>query len=190
MSALQGRGARKYPRLVRGDEQVGAGGAPRAYLYLDVDGVLCPYVAPDETPTSWSDLGEGFVGRRIAVHSPSMLAALGRLGLEIVWCTTWGGQAEHAFGPALRGCLQRTLDLAATPLAPGGVKGAAVFTDLRFAPAPFVWVDDDAITVEAVERLETLELPMLLIEPDRTVGLEPGHVEQIEAFMRAQGLSG
>lgn len=156
-------------------------------LYLDVDGVLNPYVVPGEVPSSWPDFAEGYLGSRLVVHSPTMLTAVGRLGAEVVWCTTWGLQAERAFAGLLGPGSRRTLDLPGTPLAPGGVKGAAVLADLRADPAPFVWVDDDAITVDAAERLEKLELPMFLIEPQRNVGIEPSHVRSIGSFVDAQG---
>lgn len=163
---------------------------PVVRCYLDVDGVLAPYGAPGCVPSSWPDFVDGYLGPKLAVYSPAMLSALSELELEVVWCTTWGPHAERAFGPLLGSGPRRTLDLNSTPLAAGGVKGAAVFADLREDPAPFVWIDDDAITTVAVERLESVDLPMLLLEPTRTVGLTPGHLEQIAAFVRALRGSG
>ena len=159
---------------------------PVVRCYLDVDGVLAPYGAPGCVPTSWPDFVDGYLGPKLAVYSPAMLSALAELELEVVWCTTWGPYAEWAFGTLLGSRSRRTLDLNSTPLAAGGVKGAAVSADLREDPAPFVWIDDDAITALAVERLESAGLPMLLIKPARKIGLEPRHIEQIAAFVRAQ----
>ena len=158
---------------------------PSVRCYLDVDGVLAPYVDAGVVPSTWPDFIDGYVGSRLAVHSPAMLLALSRLELEVVWCTTWGLQAERAFGAMLGFGARRTLDLHSTPLASGGVKGAAVLADLQADPAPFVWIDDEAITTLAVERLESLQVPMLLIEPSRTIGLEPADVKRIDAFVRA-----
>ncbi len=155
-------------------------------LYLDVDGVLNPYLSPMELPAVWPDFREGFLGRRLAVWSPSLLTAIGQLEVELVWVTTWGSVAEEAFGPEIGSRWpRRSLDLASSSLGTAGPKASAIADDLRGDPAPFVWVDDDAITPGAVDQLAAFGQPMLTISPDRRTGLEPRHVRQIADHLQA-----
>lgn len=153
-------------------------------LYLDVDGVINPYLAPGDRPDTWPDFREGYAGRRAAVWSPTMLASIGRLPVEFVWSTTWGSSAEEAFGTHLGADrIRRVLDLHDVGLGSAGPKPTAIAKDLAAGPAPFIWIDDDAITVAATSQLARLGHPMLTIAPDRSIGLEPIHLDQMEAFL-------
>ena len=153
-------------------------------LYLDVDGVVNPYVAPGELPETWPDFREGFAGHRVAVWSPTMLAAIGRLPVEVVWTTTWGSSVEEALGSHLGvDTIRRALDLHAVGLGSAGAKPMAIVQDLMARPSPFIWIDDDAITPAATDQLTRLGHPMLTISPDPRTGLEPGHLERIAAFI-------
>lgn len=154
-------------------------------LYLDVDGVLNPYLTSMEVPTVWPDFREGFLGRRLALWSPSLLTAIGKLEVELVWVTTWGSVAEEAFGSEIGSRWpRRSLDLASSGLGTAGPKASAIADDLRVDPGPFAWIDDDAITPAAVDQLAAFGQPMLTISPDRRTGLEPRHVRQIADFLQ------
>lgn len=160
--------------------------AVMARLYLDVDGVLNPYVAPGEVPATWPDFREDFLGRRLVVWSPAMLTAIGQLPVELVWVTTWESAAEQDFGPELGSRRsRRVLSLAATGLGIFGPKPAVIAEDLQANPAPFVWVDDEVITPAAIDQLAAFGQPMLTISPNRRIGIEPNHIRQVEAFLRS-----
>lgn len=123
--------------------------------------------------------------------APALIArihALHRLGsVDIRWCSTWCADAdelERLFG------LPRLERAFTEPVRPGeeadAVKLAAAYAVLD-SGVPLVWTDDVAIPASgpAYDRL-VAEGRTLLIAPDPGRGLQPGHLDAIEEFVRAR----
>ncbi|MEU1280359.1 hypothetical protein [Streptomyces sp. NPDC005805] len=147
-------------------------------LLIDVDGPLNPYAAKAQRrpegygthrmrPTGWTD------GRPLRVwlnpaHGPELLALAEHY--ELVWGTTWKGEANTWIGPPLG--LPR-LPFVDWPKmhgrAPGGTFWKTQYI-LEYAPGrPFAWVDDDITPYdhEYVERHHLAPALLLSIDPRR-----------------------
>jgi hypothetical protein len=105
--------------------------------------------------------------------------------LEVRWCTTWcpyAGQLEQLFGlPELARAL------AGEPIPGGPVSDAmklAAAYDVLEAGRDLVWTDDTAIPEYGPDRDALERLGALLIRPSSRRGLQPIHIDEIEAFAR------
>lgn len=154
---------------------------------LDVDGVINAtrpgWGAPprkgrarffdDEFPIRWAP---ALVDRILALHRSGQI--------EIRWCTTWCPQAEQ---------IEQLIGLPALPRAftedPGlrvrRAKHDAVLAVLA-ENRPLVWTDDDAIPESGrlFDELASAPAGALLIRPRGHCGLQPVHLDAIEAFIR------
>jgi hypothetical protein len=159
-------------------------------LFLDVDGPLNPYGAdaahiPDGYETHWiTPRGEQspLPVRLNPAHGPRLLALAERVGLELVWATTWEHEANEAIGPRI--------GLPVLPVVEFGLriharlwKWAAVaeYAGTR----PLAWLDDDftrwqdnsAGFVAARYGIETL-----LIQVDPATGVVAPDLTAIESW--------
>ncbi len=73
-------------------------------LYLDVDGVVCPFGATGKTPwgSGWSLANAGMLEVAYAGELVDGLNSLAQLpGLRCVWLTSWEDMAPHYLCPAI-----------------------------------------------------------------------------------------
>lgn len=163
----------------------------RAVWLLDVDGVLNagePGWGPGTARSGWARaLGGTF---RITWAEPlvARLVALDASGrAEIRWATTWVpwiGQIESLLGlPHWPSAFDRA---GIPPSQPAPAQKLAAALDVvEREGRRLVWTDDDAIprAGPGLDRLTVRPARTLLVRPAPLRGLQPDHVEVIEAFL-------
>jgi hypothetical protein len=156
-------------------------------LLIDVDGVLNPF---DMEPAAAS--AGGFESYRITVADGRTFTVrlskthgrwLGSLAsdFELVWATTWAGQANTLIGPKI--------GLGPLPFIAPVHRG--LYRQEKTAPVrtyvrgrPFAWIDDsfEYETVEWLKRRDPTRAFSLLLRPDPAVGLTAEHVKALRTF--------
>ena len=149
----------------------------RAFLLLDVDGVLNPLsVAKPSGFTRYELLGYKVW---LSTQHGEWLRTLTKW-FDLVWATTWEHQAPRLIAPRVG-----LPEMPVIELDRGAVDNTWKLRDVqRFvAGRPLAWVDDD-LWADAFAWAEAREQPTLLIRPFATVGLTEEHVWRLEAFGR------
>lgn len=148
-------------------------------IFLDVDGVISPYFRPiGGTPEGWQDTSRGIpilVREEVmdAMVELDRLAAAGHV--EVVWASTWEGQAPDHFRPWFGG------DWPFLELLPGRIthwsKARAIERYLGDGPRRLVlWFDDDQDRHRReVQRLSRV-CDLVAVCPDDQVGLTDEHL--------------
>jgi hypothetical protein len=119
-------------------------------LFLDVDGTLIPFGAAQlalSTP-GWHDVREG-VNPLLSRLDPQHGSRLSVLPCDLVWATTWMGEANNEIAPLL--------GLPALPVVdwPDSDEDGPLHWKTRALVAwadgrPFVWVDDEITDIDRV----------------------------------------
>lgn len=170
-----------------------------AAVLVDVDGVVSPYPSDSSDRAHWPARSwhEALLAGTLTLEWSGLLidrlrAVAERPGVEMLWCTTWQHRAPRILGPAIGlGEDWPWLDDATG-------EWALTFhwwkaeraRDALAAHDRVVWMDDfvDAWRDEAA-RVTTTEPRwwederLLALSPDPLRGLEPGHLDQVEAFL-------
>lgn len=162
-------------------------------LYLDVDGVVCPFGPTGHTPwgSRWNLANAGVLEVVYAGELVDGLNEMARLpGVRCVWLTSWEGMAAEYLCPAIR------LDGGRWPCltAEGGGTGegwwklAALQEDLSAnTPDGIVWIDDQLqYEQEANEWAGFLGERILMVSPDPRRGISPAELAAVSAFIRKQ----
>lgn len=167
----------------------GTEAAPRVSLYLDVDGVVCPFGAADNTP--WGSVWNfAFAGMLEVAYAPELVEALNGLaripGLRCVWLTSWQDLAPGVLCPAagIHGAGWPVLTAAGAGSGPDWWKLEALQADLEASGTErIIWADDQlAFERQAQAWARILGGRVLLVSPDPRRGLTPLDVEAIRAF--------
>lgn len=183
----------------RGMNCPGSGHPPKgqgdqaAVWLLDVDGVINADkpgwgAAPRKTGVYSNTCQREFRIRWAPALIPR-IRAIHRSGrVEIRWCTTWCGDTER---------LERALGLPAfdpcwTEYTNGRAAGMAKLAAARAVLAEgrrLVWTDDNEVPLESwpLHAELSAEGRALLIKPDERYGLQPEHLDAIEAFVAEPG---
>ncbi|MFE7223507.1 HAD domain-containing protein [Nocardioides sp. NPDC057577] len=173
---------------------------PPPYLLLDIDGVLIPFPRADDlTPATHVHHDVVPAGRSAdnpvtvwldPTHGP-MLSELFCTGLVVpAWCTSWREDASNLIGPLLGLSPMPYIDLPQLPITtshPNGYLWKRDYVDNWLADAPAVWIDDDFSSLDqewAAERT-TRGAATLLVQPEPHVGLQPEHLAEVMAWVRA-----
>ncbi|WP_457971500.1 HAD domain-containing protein [Arthrobacter sp. D1-17] len=167
--------------------------APRVSLYLDVDGVVCPFGAADNTPwgSAWS---YAFAGMLEVAYAPELVEALNGLaqvpGLRCVWLTSWENLAPQVLCPAsgIHGTGWPVLTAAGAGSGRDWWKLEALQADLEASGTErIIWADDQlAFERQAQAWARIIGGRALLISPDPRRGLTPLDLEAIRAFAEQQ----
>lgn len=178
----------------------------RPILFLDVDGPLNPYAAPDEDhpagygthrmrPASWAEdyppvRLPGGVERIPTLRvwlNPAHGKALLNLPVELVWATTWEHEANEWIGPHL--------DLPELPVVAWNehdiVYGPDDGTFWKTHPVagyaagrPFAWFDDQIEPADIRWCEENYPAPTLLLPIDPAVGLREADFDAVARWAR------
>ncbi len=165
----------------------------RGMLLLDVDGPLNPYAGTNKPrlragyrkhrlwPRGW-DGAEALSVWLHTGHGPRLVELAAECGLELVWCTTWLGEANRLIAPRIG--LPGTR-LPVIEFEPGG-DGWKYDAVLAYADGcPVAWLDDDfQLYPDALARFETArgDVPTLLRHVDPEIGLVPGDFEAVREW--------
>ncbi|MEV7416883.1 hypothetical protein [Streptomyces sp. NPDC089919] len=157
-------------------------------LFLDVDGPLNPYAAkPERRPVGYTTIRVPAAGRRplrVWLH-PGHGAALIGLGYELVWATSWMGDANKWIAPVL-----------GLPELPFVDFGEALFRErpdgvhwktdplIEYAGGrAFVWVDDEQGELDHAWVAARHPGSALLHHVDPRVGLREDDLRALEGWL-------
>lgn len=172
---------------------------------LDVDGVIGPFGRPEwpDEPVDIRVWGMPFGYSPMLIQAINMLSAY----VEVRWLTSWEHAAADHLAPAL-GLpgfpVQERSGLQGKEWASDGLHWKAVEAMCAIDEhRPVIWTDDDAWAPDDVFDAEWVagepthtemlvrnhaarcNVSLLMIEPDRTVGLTPEHCRTIAEFVSA-----
>jgi hypothetical protein len=163
---------------------------PTVSLYLDVDGVICPFGATGSTDwgSAWSCSAAGLLEVCYAVELVTALNELARRPeLRFVWLTSWEGMAPEFLCPAIGLTGQQWPVLVSDGLGGGDSwwKLQAIQQDLETNPPDrAVWIDDQLDFERAARDWAAfLGARLLLVSPDPRRGLSRAALESLEAFL-------
>ncbi len=161
-------------------------------LYLDVDGVVCPFGATGTTPwgSGWSLANAGMLEVSYAAELVAGLNGLARTpGLRCVWLTTWEDMAPQYLCPAigLTGSRWPWLASDGAGAGEGWWKLAALQDDVAAtSPDGIVWIDDQLrYEREAQAWAGFVGRRILVISPDPRRGISPDELAAATAFAAA-----
>jgi hypothetical protein len=162
-------------------------------LYLDVDGVVCPFGATGGTPwgTAWR---YAYAGMLEVAYAGELVEDLNRLapepGLRCVWLTSWEDLAPAVLCPAtgLNGSGWPVLTADGAGSGAEWWKLEAIQADVSIsAPERIIWVDDQlAYEGRAQAWARILGARALLVSPDPRTGLSPQELDAIRTFAQGQ----
>lgn len=148
-------------------------------MYLDVDGVVSALSSRHAFRDARRYTVDGFQ----LMLSRALGTRLKALDAELRWLTTWAEDANRV--GALIGL--PALPIAAMPppgaTASGPWKWDALRQLVEEEARPFVWVDDDAINLEAEAWAAEFPGQALLVKPRGNRGLSPDELDVIEQFI-------
>ena len=157
----------------------------RPLLFLDVDGTLIPFGAPQadpaDTATPMRRLPAG-ANPLLARINPSHGPQLSSMPCQLVWATTWMSDANDAIAPLL--------GLPALPLVDWPDTDDGGPTHWKTAPLvawaagrSFVWVDDEITDIDRVWVAANHPSPALLHRVDAHRGLTDQDFETISSWL-------
>jgi hypothetical protein len=159
-------------------------------LYLDVDGVVCPFGPEGHTGwgTPWRRADAGLLP---VAFAPEVVAGLNRLaataGLRCVWLTSWEELAPRYLCPAigLDGARWPHLTAEGTGSGDGWWKLQAIQNDVeRTGPDAVAWVDDQlAYEAGAQAWARIMGHRLLAVSPDPRRGISPAELETLHSFL-------
>jgi hypothetical protein len=159
-------------------------------LYLDVDGVVCPFGATGRTPwgSPWRLGNAGLLEVAYARELVEGLNELARLpGIRCVWLTSWEDMAPQYLCPAI-GLNAGTWPYLAAEAGGTGEnwwKLRAIQADLgRFGTDALVWIDDQLnYEREAQAWARILGRRIMMVSPDPRRGISPDELAAVKSFL-------
>ncbi len=166
----------------------------RPLLFLDVDGPLIPFGAtkeqlPEGHPTYRTDAepSSSDANPLLARLDPALGPLLAALPYELVWATTWMGDANECVAPRLGLPQLPVLDW---PDPPDDDESGALHWKTRpllawAAGRPFAWVDDEITDADRAWVVPHHLGPCLLQRIDPSLGLQPNDFTTLSAWAAA-----
>jgi hypothetical protein len=161
-------------------------------LYLDVDGVICPFGTEGRTAwgTPWRRADAGLLPVAFAAELVEGLNSLAAMPeLRCVWLTSWEDLAPQYLCPAigLDGSRWPFLTTEGSGSGAGWWKLRAIQADVEeTGPAAVAWADDQlAFEAEAQAWAGVMGRRLLTLSPNPRRGIAPGELDAVEAFLKA-----
>ncbi|MEV6973268.1 HAD domain-containing protein [Kitasatospora sp. NPDC093806] len=159
------------------------------YLLLDVDGVLIPFPADDQSiPPTHTAHQVQLTGYPDPIqvwlnhdHGALLADALHSGLVRPAWCTSWRADAPRVIAPLLGLSDFEHIELPRLPITtshPAGYLWKRDHVADWLGDAPAIWIDDDFTGLDhlwAAKRSDS-GCPTLLIQPDPYVGLQDPHI--------------
>ncbi|TLM70299.1 HAD domain-containing protein [Pseudarthrobacter sp. NamB4] len=162
-------------------------------LYLDVDGVICPFGPSGTTGwgTGWRYSDAGLLPVAYAAELVGGLNSIAAMdGVRCVWLTSWEELAPQYLCPALnlQGTRWPVLTADGTGTGAGWWKLRALQHDVETTgPEAVAWVDDQlAFEAEAQAWGRLLGRRLLMVSPDPRQGISPAELAGLRAFLDRQ----
>jgi len=159
-------------------------------LYLDVDGVVCPFGPQGTTDwgSPWQQADAGLLPVTFAAELVAGLNTLARTpGLRCVWLTSWEELAPQYLCPAvgLKGSRWPYLSADGAAGGTGWWKLRAIQDDVESTrPEAVAWVDDQlAFEAEAQRWARFLGRRILTVSPHPRRGITPAELDRIRSFL-------
>jgi hypothetical protein len=159
-------------------------------LYIDVDGVICPFGPEGTTPwdSAWHRADAGLLPVAYATELVAGLNALARTdGVRCVWLTSWEDLAPQYLCPAIGVEGGAWPYLTATGEGSGNSwwKLRAIQEDVETTgPEAAVWIDDQlAFEAEAQSWARLLGRRMLAVSPNPRRGIAPDELAAVRSFL-------
>ena len=162
---------------------------PLCTLYLDVDGVVCPFgpAGHNGWGTPWRRADAGLLPVAFAPELVAGLNSLAAAELRCVWLTSWVELAPRYLCPVigLDGARWPYLRSEGAGSGPGWWKLDAIQDDVeRTAPDAVVWVDDQlAYEAEAQAWARIMGRRVLTVSPDPRQGISPSELAAVSSFL-------
>lgn len=160
-------------------------------IFLDVDGVIAPFINHADLLASGEHMRIEVPGRGTFAYSPTVLARIAAMPAPVVWSTNWDTDADEAFGALIPGALD-TMPYVGEESGWWKLDAAAAWLKSHPQVRRVIWVDDMlcdedellGITYmdEAAELLESLGIEVQFIVPEPDHGLDGDELELMEAF--------
>lgn len=163
----------------------------RATLYLDVDGVICPF-GPAGTSAWGSEWCHADAGLLPVAYAQELVDGLNSLAVApdvtCIWLTSWEEMAAQYLCPAigLEGGRWPCLTADGGNTGEGWWKLAALQEDLERSSAErIVWIDDQLrFEREAQDWARFLGARILLVSPHPRLGISPAELASVNSFLR------
>jgi len=166
-------------------------------LYLDVDGVICPFGPSGRSPwgSAWRQADAGLLPVAFARELVDGLNVLaGDPGVRCVWLTSWEDMAADVLSPALglNGAGWPCLAAEGGGTGEGWWKLEALQADIEaHAPVRIAWVDDQLRYEEQARQwARFLGRRILMVSPDPRRGVSPAELATVSAFLTRRPGSG
>ena len=168
-------------------------GSPKPFLFLDCDGVVSPIPSGAALDARWFTPPAGYFmvddGRSRMYYDDRLPAWIGRLdaAFEIVWSSSWDEASLWSIVGSPLG-LRRWPSVSAPDFrgrTSVDYKAKAVRAHLNRDLRPFAWVDDHLRPGRPNRYVARLDVPKLLLKPNKYVGLTTEHVERLLGFAAA-----
>lgn len=159
-------------------------------LYLDIDGTLNA-MNGKKLDEAWKNVSTARMrkfharGYKIQYH-PRLPMLINRLGVKIIWHTTWGNHAQPEIGDVMH--LHGVGYTRPGEFRMGSSifwKAAALLEDIKDG-RPFIWADDEIYLAYqlAPEGYMDQFSNGLILCPDPLVGLTPEDVQKMEDYIK------
>jgi hypothetical protein len=161
-------------------------------LYLDVDGVICPFGPDGRTGwgTPWRRAAAGLLPVAFAAELVKGLNSLAATSeLRCVWLTSWEELAPQYLCPAigLEGSRWPFLTAFGSGSGSDWWKLRALQADVEeTGPVAVAWADDQlAFEAEAQAWAAVMGRRLLALSPNPRCGISPAELDAVAAFLKA-----
>jgi hypothetical protein len=156
-------------------------------LFLDVDGPLIPFGAPDRTYPEYDGPPVPTGHPLLARVDPALGPRLAALGCALVWATTWADDANTCLAPRLGLPPLPVVEWPDEDEPPGLLHWKTRPLVAWAAGRPFIWVDDELTEADRAWTAAHHPAPALLHRVDHHHGLTTTDFTALKDWLTATG---